>query len=309
MSMYLVSVRLMTFNHARYIKAAMDGIMMQRVSFPMEVVVGDDFSTDDTLNIIRTYRSTTNIHIKILERTQGDEYWHNRQKYGRLYNFFDILQNCTGKYIALLDGDDYWIDPLKIQKQVEFLERNEDCSIVFHACNRKDGKGEKIIRHHGEAIMDLNEYLMQNPFASTASLMLSSAIVNDYKPWMMNLFAGDFVIRYLALLKGNIGYIDTVMSVYNKGTIGSWSRRTLDRTKALKEYKDNLKMLEYITRNYSKDIQAGLREKKRFLKASTCYKLALPRSFFSGLWLLLKRNRIVGLKRIAVFIKRKIFSA
>src|SRR5690606_33947270 len=123
---YTVSVRLMTFNHAPFIREAIESILMQKTNFFVEVVVGDDFSTDSTLDILKQYESTDNIHIKILNRKKGDEYWFKRQERGRSYNFQNILENCTGKYVALLDGDDYWIDPLKLQKQVDFLEENPD---------------------------------------------------------------------------------------------------------------------------------------------------------------------------------------
>ncbi|MDX8339299.1 glycosyltransferase [Draconibacterium sp. IB214405] len=127
----LVSVRLMTFNHAQFIKSAMDGIMFQRTNFNIEVVVGDDFSKDNTLEIIRTYSNSDKISINILERKIGDDYWQNRQKHGRLYNFYNILQNCSGKYIAFLDGDDYWTDPYKLQKQVDSMEANEDYGLSY----------------------------------------------------------------------------------------------------------------------------------------------------------------------------------
>ena len=125
----------MTYNHADYIREAMEGILMQKTNFFVEVVVGDDFSTDDTLKIIKEYKNTENIHIKILERKVGDAYWKKRQELGRLYNFTNILDNCTGNYIALLDGDDYWTDPLKLQKQVDFLDANEEYSLCFTSRN------------------------------------------------------------------------------------------------------------------------------------------------------------------------------
>ena len=140
---FMLSVRLMTFNHEPFIREAMDGIMMQESNFKIEVVVGDDFSTDNTLKIIRQYKNTENITIKILEREKNDGYWNKRQKLGRLYNFTNILENCSGKYIALLDGDDYWTDPLKLQKQVDILEQSPDCIACHHwqkiAVQNEDG--------------------------------------------------------------------------------------------------------------------------------------------------------------------------
>lgn len=140
----LVSVRLMTYNHADFIKDAMIGIMNQRTNFLVEVVVGDDFSTDNTLVIIHSYSETDNIKIKILNRSIGGEYWQKRQKLGRLFNFANILENCKGKYIALLDGDDYWTDPYKLQKQVDFLEANPDYGLVYTDIKPVDENGNAL---------------------------------------------------------------------------------------------------------------------------------------------------------------------
>ena len=82
----------MTFMHERFIKQAMDGIMMQKTNFKFEVVVGDDFSADRTLEIIKSFKNTESIDIKILKREKEEEYWQKRQKMGKLYNFTNILK-------------------------------------------------------------------------------------------------------------------------------------------------------------------------------------------------------------------------
>ncbi|MFW5793379.1 MAG: glycosyltransferase [Bacteroidota bacterium] len=140
----LVSVRLMTYNQADFIKDTIDGIMIQRTNFFVEVVVGDDFSTDDTLKIIRSYSDKKNIKIRILNRSIGDEYWQIRQRLGRLNNFTNTIENCKGKYIALLDGDDYWSDPYKLQKQVDFLEENPEYGMVSADIDLIDENGNTI---------------------------------------------------------------------------------------------------------------------------------------------------------------------
>ena len=127
----ILSIRLMTYNHEDFIEEALKGIDAQITDFNFEVVIGDDFSTDNNLNIINNYKFTNkNITVNILNRKIGDEYWIKRQKLGRFYNIVNILQNCKGRYIALLDGDDYWTDPYKLQKQVDFLESNKDYFFV-----------------------------------------------------------------------------------------------------------------------------------------------------------------------------------
>lgn len=129
---FKVSIRLMCYNQEAFIKETLDSIFMQKVDFLVEVVVGDDFSNDKTLEIIKSYKDTDYIKLNILRREEGDNYWIKRQERGRLYNYLDILRNCQGEYIALMDGDDYWNDKHKLSKQVKFLDENPDYSIVSH---------------------------------------------------------------------------------------------------------------------------------------------------------------------------------
>ncbi|UJH92520.1 glycosyltransferase [Antarcticibacterium sp. 1MA-6-2] len=141
---FFLSVRLMTYNHSGYIEEALRSIDIQRTKFDFEVVVGDDFSTDDTLLKIRNFKfNNKKLHLKILNRQIGDEYHQERREKGRLFNFVNIIQNCSGSYVALLDGDDYWTDPLKLQRQVDFLEANNDFSICFHNVNIEDTRGKE----------------------------------------------------------------------------------------------------------------------------------------------------------------------
>ncbi len=122
----------MTFMHDAFILEALKSIDIQETNFYFEVVIGDDFSTDKTLEIIKNYEfQNANIKVVILNRQKGDDYSIKRERLGRIYNFINILDNCKGKYVALLDGDDYWVDPLKLQKQVDFLEANPEYEVCF----------------------------------------------------------------------------------------------------------------------------------------------------------------------------------
>ncbi|WP_431137279.1 glycosyltransferase [Psychroserpens mesophilus] len=170
---YKLSIRLMTYMHESFIKEAMDGIMMQKINFKVEVVVGDDFSTDRTLDIIKSYQNTKQIHIKILQRQKGDAYWKKRQELGRLYNFVNILENCTGNYIALLDGDDYWVDPLKLQKQVDFLEANQAYGVVHTDTHVYYQNIHKLVKNINK-INKRNQIKIDNP---AEDIILGSYVV------------------------------------------------------------------------------------------------------------------------------------
>ena len=207
----------MTYMHAPFIKEAMDGIMMQETDFKVEVVVGDDFSKDGTLDIIRTYSDTDNIHIKILKREKGDAYWQKRQELGRLHNFINILENCSGKYIALLDGDDYWMDPLKLQKQVDFLRSNAEYSIhsgqiKTYYQNSNKFKTSKLINSYSVRVKDL----LSKSHLKTCTLLYRNLKI-DYPDLMFKEKGADRQLQMLLLQDGGKAFIsDETYAVYRK---------------------------------------------------------------------------------------------
>jgi glycosyltransferase involved in cell wall biosynthesis len=215
-----VSVRLMTYNHAPFIQEAVKGILMQRTNFDVEVVVGDDFSRDNTLDIIKSFPNSNRVHFKILARQIGDEYWARRQELGRLYNFANILEHCSGKYIALLDGDDYWTDSLKLQKQVEFLEKNAGYAICFH--NVYISEEGKMKRFHNTLIKDSfhTEDLFGDWFVPTSSVVLRRIENFKFPDWFFRSAHGDLSLLFVMSFYGELKYIDEIMGVYRQHSGG-----------------------------------------------------------------------------------------
>lgn len=132
----LVSVRIITYNQKDYIKNAIEGVLMQNTNFDYEIVIGDDNSDDGTSEIIETYKENYPKIIRHSVRESGNEI---RKGFSvpRMYNWFHTVQECKGKYIAILDGDDYWNDPLKLQKQIDFLEQNPEYTLCSHEVYNK----------------------------------------------------------------------------------------------------------------------------------------------------------------------------
>lgn len=116
----MLSIAMTTYNHASYIRQALDSILMQDVDFDYEIVVGDDCSPDSTQKILQEYERRYPGKFKLILRDEN---------VGATKNIYDVFINCTGKYIAILEGDDFWTSTNKIKKQVEFLETN-DCYIA-----------------------------------------------------------------------------------------------------------------------------------------------------------------------------------
>ena len=116
----LVSVRCITYNQQSFIAQTLDGFLSQETDFPFEVIVHDDASTDKTADVIREYEKKYPKIIKPIYETEN-QYSKNDDSLDKI-----VDSACKGKYIAFCEGDDYWIDPLKLQKQISFLEKNLD---------------------------------------------------------------------------------------------------------------------------------------------------------------------------------------
>lgn len=121
--MIIVSVLMITYNHENFIREAIEGVLMQKTDFPVELIIGEDCSTDSTRKICLEYKAKYPDKIRLLLPEFN---------LGVMRNFIETMQAATGKYIALCEGDDYWTDQYKLQKQVDFLEANSDYSCCFH---------------------------------------------------------------------------------------------------------------------------------------------------------------------------------
>lgn len=125
----LVSICCLTYNHAAFIRKCLDGFLMQQTSFPVEILIHDDASTDGTDDIVKEY--TAKYPDKIFPLFETENKYSNGYK-GKMDITFNYSR-AKGKYIASCEGDDYWTDPLKLQKQVDFMESHTDYSVCFHA--------------------------------------------------------------------------------------------------------------------------------------------------------------------------------
>lgn len=134
----MVTIRCITYNHEPYIRQCLEGFVMQKTNFRFEAIVHDDASTDGTAAIIREYAAKYPDIIKPIYETENQYSKHD----GSLRRIMDA--HMRGKYIALCEGDDYWIDPLKLQKQVDFLEANPEYGLVHTYFNYVDTQNRII---------------------------------------------------------------------------------------------------------------------------------------------------------------------
>jgi len=137
----VVSVCLITYNHALYIRECLDSILMQETSVPYEICLGEDESTDGTREICIEYAEKHPDRIRLMLRAQSTP---GREAYKSqgVYNFIETSKACRGEYIALCDGDDAWLDPLKLQKQYEVMEGSPEVSLVHSNYDLCDGTSD-----------------------------------------------------------------------------------------------------------------------------------------------------------------------
>ena len=123
----MVSICCLVYNHEPFLRECFEGFVMQKTTFPIEILVHDDASTDHSADIIREYTAKYPDLFKPIYQTENQ--YSKRVPISAKYQF----PRAQGKYIAMCEGDDYWTDPLKLQKQVDFLETNPDFSLCFHS--------------------------------------------------------------------------------------------------------------------------------------------------------------------------------
>lgn len=133
----MLSVCLITYNHNFFIEKAIQSVLSQDTNFKFELVIGEDYSTDNTRSICERYQNQYPEKINLLPSLN--------KNIGLKENFLRTFEACRGKYIAYLEGDDYWIASDKLQRQVDILEKNKDIAMVHTNCNIWDVAQNKYI--------------------------------------------------------------------------------------------------------------------------------------------------------------------
>lgn len=215
----MVSVAMITYNHERFIAQAVESVLMQETDFPVEIVIGEDCSTDGTRAIVAEYARRNPDRIRLLLP---------KHNVGMIHNFVATLEACRNKYVALLEGDDYWTDPRKLQKQVDFLETHRDHAICFHrTCQLVQTTGEVKNVHPRHRLFPkrtytLNDIVRMN-FIPTASVLFRNRLILKPPDWYFNAPAGDWPLFVLLAEHGKIGFINQTMSVWRIHDGGVWS--------------------------------------------------------------------------------------
>ncbi len=211
----LVSICCITYNHEKYIKDAIEGFLMQKTSFPIEIIIYDDASTDKTVDIIKEYEAK---YSELFNCMYQKENQYSKGVRGIVAKFTFPL--AKGKYIALCEGDDYWTDSNKLQKQVDFLEVNPEYTMCFHGAEVLcDGVG-KINGLYED--LENRDYTGHDIFPTwrvpTASVVFRSKYIQQISEKLLNpgYYYGDTIV-YLTLAEyGKLYCYKKKMSIYRR---------------------------------------------------------------------------------------------
>lgn len=216
----LVSIICNTYNQEDYIADALESFLMQKTNFVFEVLVHDDASTDRTAEIIREYEKKYPELIRPVYR--------KKNLYSRGIPNGQI-ERAKGKYIALCEGDDYWIDPCKLQKQVELLEKHPECDICAHAAYVVNAETKKRIDNisprNNSGIIEVKDVIEGGGgFVATNSLVVRKSIY-DEPPEFRQFYQIDYSLQIAASLRGGMLYLPDYMSAYRYMAKSSWTSR------------------------------------------------------------------------------------
>lgn len=216
----IVDVNIAVYNQAAYLRQTLDSVLAQKTDFHFRILIGDDCSTDGSVEILKEYESLeptkieviyqpVNIGLNALER-----------------NGIILLKKSTAKYISLLDGDDYWTDPFKLQQQVDFLEKNIQYAGCFH--NTEERYDEDDIRashlycdYPYARNVSFNDLSYSNRIP-TCSVVYRRGLFGEFPEWYPKLKMGDWPLHLLNAQYGDFWYMPKIMAVHRLHNDSSW---------------------------------------------------------------------------------------
>ena len=216
-----VSVVVITYNQEKYIRETLDNIVSQITNFKFEALVSDDCSTDKTARIISEYAVKYPDIIKPILR---------KENVGILKNYLEVLALCNGKYIALCEGDDYWCDENKLQKQVDFMEKNPDYALCYHPA-------KMVYVEESSAPVVIGSSVYQNPqpyynllkanYIPANSIMYRAKYLKEeLNNYPDDIYPPDWFSHISVARHGKIGYLPDVMYVYR------WNKQGISYTES-----------------------------------------------------------------------------
>lgn len=228
-----LTVLILVYNHGEFLDECLNSVFFQNCSFDFEVLVGEDCSTDNSLEICKKYQEKYPRQFKL---------YHRRKNIGMLKNFYDLIENATGEYTVFLEGDDFWTNTNKLELQAKALDSNLDCSLSYHNVKMFFDKGlvgnEKLyVKKNQPLKVGIETVIESEVFMHTSSLMIRTEMIKNSPPSFLDYSMGDIPITIFALREGSFAlYLDKVMSCYRKNIGGITFKLNEERINTVVNY-------------------------------------------------------------------------
>lgn len=217
----MVSVVVITYQHAAYIEQCLEGILAQQADFPVEILLGDDGSTDGTRGLCRTYAQEHPDRIRFFQREQSDR--DPKHPPGR-DNLLALLKAAKGEYIARCDGDDYWNDPLKLKKQIDLLRAHQHAAGCFNLVQVREEPGGKLGRvygaHEGRTSFSVEDTISPLSPCHPSGFVYRREALAQLPPWLGRVASADMPMFTLVADKGLLLILPEITGVYRKHSGG-----------------------------------------------------------------------------------------
>jgi glycosyltransferase involved in cell wall biosynthesis len=202
-----LSICMITYNHEAFISQAIESIIQQETNFDFELIIGEDYSKDKTRSIINEYCSKYQ-NIKLIDRGKN---------IGSTFNFIDTLSRATGEYVAMMDGDDYML-PGKLQKQVDFLDNNQDVVMVGHEMQVLDEKKQNFTKVETVPLKQdrytIKDFIVHGTLFTNSSKMFRRRSWPDYLHNYKINYIADYYVSMNIINTGNAAFIPEILGVY-----------------------------------------------------------------------------------------------
>lgn len=217
----VLSVFNWVYNHKDFIRESIESILIQKTSFPVEIIIHDDASNDGTKEIILEYQEK---HPALFRNILHEE---NQWSQGKSV-MIPLFEKPKGKYIALSHGDDYWTDPLKLQKQVDFLDKNPNYSICFHNVQILKGFDflKDFLTNYVSTSTSIKDLAQENYMHTPSVVFRINNEIIEKCTWLSNLKAGDYALHLINAQVGKIKKLDDVMAVYRIHETNIWANKS-----------------------------------------------------------------------------------
>lgn len=301
----LVSILCITFNHEKFIAQTIEGFLIQKTNFKFEIIIHDDASTDKNVEIIKLYQAKNPELFDCVFQTENQY----SKKDGSLENA--IFSTPRGKYIALCEGDDFWTDPFKLQKQVDFLEKNEEYGLVHHEADYLFQKSGKSVKNHHQT-NKINpsrgfvfEELLDNNNIYTPTVIFRASLLKHFMAIDVNVrskfLMGDYVMWLEFSQHCKFYYLPESMATYRVLENSASKSTSYEKEMSFLNSYFDIKSF-FMNRYFSKNMTLEIIEQARLsssLSSAIKYKKNKDARFFVSK--LKKNNWRVSLKCLLVF--------